>query len=479
MIWKLKEYKNNIAIIDEHGLQVSYGKLSDDSDKLCEFIRKGNGNETSRCLVFNLCDNVIGALFGYVSFLNHKIVPAMLSSEMEEQLLFDLYLIYEPAYVWCSLKDAERSIFSELPRTCEMYGYVLLKTPFNLKTELHTNLALLLTTSGSTGSPKFVRQSYANIRCNMNSIIEYLNIDSAERPITNLPMNYTYGLSIINTHLDVGATILLTSRTLIQREFWDFFKENKATSLAGVPYTYEILKKLRFFRMDLPYLKTLTQAGGKLLPKLHKEFAEYAKNQKKKFVVMYGACEATARMGWLPPEKSIEKAGSMGIAIPGGRFELIDESGNVISAFNEVGELVYYGENVTMGYSISGADLIKGDERNGRYETGDMAKMDRDGYFYIVGRKKRFLKIFGNRVNLDDCERMLKEKFDGTEIACGGVDDKLYIFATNGNKLSDMADFLSDKTGLNPVAFKVKVIKEIPHNESGKILYKELEKYYD
>ena len=336
---------------------------------------------------------------------------------------------------------------------------------------------MLLTTSGSTGSPKFVRQSYTNIKANTNSIIQYLELDSSERPITTLPMNYTYGLSIINTHLAVGATILLTDKTLMQKEFWTFFKEQKATSFGGVPYTYEMLDKLRFMRMDLPTLRTMTQAGGKITPELHEKFAQFAFENNKKFIVMYGQCEATARMGYLPPESAVQKKGSMGIAIPGGSFSLIDIDGNEITNPNTPGELVYKGANVTLGYAENGNDLVKGDERNGVLITGDMAQFDDEGFYYIVGRKKRFLKIYGNRVNLDEIDRMIKAEYN-IEVASSGIDDCMYIFVTESDKADSVRNYVIGKTKLNPVAFKVIVIDEIPKNDSGKTLYRELTKYY-
>ena len=276
---------------------------------------------------------------------------------------------------------------------------------------MHDDLALLLTTSGSVGSPKFVRQSYKNIAANTASIVEYLHLDTAERAITSLPMNYTFGISVINSHLMVGATLVLSPYTIMQREFWTLMSEQKVTSLSGVPYTYEMLDKLRFMRRDLPDLHTLTQAGGKLSPELHQKFAEYAQAQGKSFVVMYGQTEATARMSYLPPELSLTKVGSMGIAVPGGKFSLIDADNQQIIEPGVVGELVYEGDNVTLGYAQSRGDLAKGDEFGGRLLTGDMARFDEDGFFYVVGRKKRFLKIFGNRVNLDETERLIKSHF--------------------------------------------------------------------
>ena len=291
-------------------------------------------------------------------------------------------------------------------------------------------------------------------------------------------MNYVYGLSIINSHFLVGATMLLTDKGLMQKEFWSFFREAEATSFGGVPYTYEMLDKLRFFRMNLPSLRTVTQAGGKITPELHEKFAAWAAETGRNFVVMYGAAEATSRMGYLPPEKAVEKKGSMGIPIPGGKFTLIGEDGREITEPFTTGELVYEGKNVTLGYAEHGEDLIRGDERHGRLETGDMAQSDADGFYYIVGRKKRFLKIYGNRVNLDEIDRMIREAFS-VEAVAAGKDDHLFIFVTDEKAAEPVREFVIGKTKLNPAAFRVKILDAIPRNDAGKTLYSELAKYYE
>ncbi len=422
-MWDLKSFSDNIAIIEDQGNQLSYAQLGREVESL--YVAIGH-----RCLMFIFCENSIGSLLGYVTCINNRVVPVMLSSHMDKDLLGKLLDAYHPSFLW--MPEDMVASFGDAEEKYEAFGYKLIAAKYNKEYQLYDELALLLTTSGSTGSPKFVRQSYANIRANTNSIVEYLKLDETERAITTLPMNYTYGLSIINTHLDVGATILLTDKGLMQREFWDFFKSQHATSFGGVPYTYEMLDKLRFMRMDLPSLRTMTQAGGKLIPELHEKFATWAQENNKKFVVMYGQCEATARMAYLPADKAVEKKGSMGIAIPGGLFHLVDTDGNDISTPGVTGELVYEGKNVTLGYAECGEDLIKGDERHGRLETGDMAQFDEDGYFFIVGRKKRFLKIYGNRVNLDEIDRMIKGEFE-IEAASSGVDDHMYIFITEDN----------------------------------------------
>lgn len=470
-MWNFEQFKNNVAIIDEYGTDVSYEDLIEFGDKVASVI-------SERSLVFVMCTNSIGSVAGYASFVNKGMVSVLLNAHLEKELLDNLVETYKPEYIWAPTemcteyeKYNAQNVFSE-------YGYTLLKTTFDINYELYDELCIMLTTSGSTGSPKFVRQSYKNVESNAKSIVQYLELNSSERPITTLPMNYTYGLSIINSHFMVGATLLVTDKGLMQKEFWKFFKGAEATSFGGVPYTYEMLERLRFFKMELPSLRYMTQAGGKLTPELHKKFAEYADQKNVKFIVMYGQCEATARMGYLPAEKSLEKYGSMGIAIPGGKFKLIDVNGNDITEPHVTGELVYYGSNVTLGYAECGQDLIKGDERFGELCTGDMAQFDEDGYYYIVGRKKRFLKIYGNRVNLDEVDRMIKTKFDNIDVASAGIDDHMYIFVTEERYANDVVKFVVEKTGLNPAAFKSIVIDSIPKNDAGKTLYKELTKYY-
>lgn len=468
-IWDLEKFAGKTALLDDNGGTLSYEDLDTESEKLAETIGH-------RCLVFCLCRNEIGSVLGYVSFINHGIVSVMVNAHLEEELLKNLLATYLPEYLWMPADMTEK--FSGMRPVFEAYHYALLETGYGKKYPLYEDLGLLITTSGSTGSPKLVRQAYFNVLDNAKSIAKYLKLDDTERPITTLPMNYVYGLSIINSHFLVGATILLTDKGLMQKEFWSFFKEAEATSFGGVPYTYEMLDKLRFYRMKLPSLRTMTQAGGKITPELHEKFAAYAAENGKNFVVMYGAAEATSRMGYLPPEKAVEKKGSMGIPIPGGKFRLMDANGDEITAPHTTGELVYEGKNVTLGYAECGEDLIRGDERHGILETGDMAQFDEDGFYYIVGRKKRFLKIYGNRVNLDEIDRLIKGEFE-IEAASSGKDDHLYLFVTDEKMAEPVREFVIGKTRLNPAAFKAIVIDEIPKNDSGKTLYTELTKYYE
>lgn len=461
---EFSKYGNQVAALSDDGSRITYAELADFSAELGKAVKP-------RKLVFNFCRNVIGSMCGYLSFLNNRVVPLMIDANINRELADNLIDIYKPSYLYMPADMKET--YGDYEVVFEGWDYVLLKTDFDKEYELGEDLALLLTTSGSTGSPKLVRQSYKNIQSNAEAIAKYLELDENERPVTTLPMNYTYGLSIINSHVLVGATILLTTNSVVARPFWDFVKSEKATSFGGVPYTYEMLKRVRFFRMELPDLKYFTQAGGKLSPELHKEFAEYAEEKGKHFIVMYGQTEATARMAYLPYKDALRKYGSMGIVIPGGRFDLIDADGNVITEPDTVGELVYEGDNVTLGYAECGEDLVKGDERGGRLETGDMARFDDEGYYFIVGRKKRFLKLFGNRVNLDEVDRMVCKEFD-VDCASTGTDELMKVYITDAKYVEDVSKLITERTHINKQAFEVLVIDEIPRNEAGKTLYKDL-----
>jgi len=457
-------YGDRVAVITEDSEQISYRELSSKADDI-------KSNLSARSLVFCLCENNIESIAGYIGFLSGGMVPLLINADINKELLNNLLGLYLPQYIWLPQSMKMETL------NCEpVYyykNYVLLKTFCASDYSMHDDLALLLTTSGSTGSPKFVRQSYRNITSNAKSITEYLCITSEDRSITTMPMSYTYGLSIINSYLLKGASICLTNKTMMDRKFWQLLKEHKVTSFGGVPYIYEMLKKLRFSRMDVPNLKTLTQAGGRLGKELSFEFATVCHDKGIRFFVMYGQTEATARMSYLPPEYSIAKAGSIGIAIPGGKFRIEDENGNTITESDTIGELVYEGENVTMGYSQDYNDLFKGDENMGILKTGDLAKRDEDGFYYIVGRKKRFLKLFGSRVNLDEVESILKTA--GYDCACDGTDDNMKIFITSKHSAQEVKHYLQENTGINQAGFCVICIPGIPRNSSGKILYSALQ----
>jgi len=464
MMFNLDKYANHIAVETEQGIKLTYNQLKQDGDRIVEVMEP-------RKFTFCLCENTLGSLVGYVAFLTHDIPTVLLDASKDTETIKGLIDHYRPQYIWAPTKRVEALGIDNSVLTYEDYSLLLLGKQ---NYEIHSDVLLCLTTSGTTGSPKLVKLTEENLRSNAESIAEYLHITEKERAITSLPMYYSFGMSVINSHLIKGATLLLTDKAVIQREFLNFLIEGKATSIAGVPYTYEMLRRLRFLKMDLPELKTMIQAGGKLNANIVKEYVEAAQTSGKEFIVMYGQTEAAPRMSYLPFDKALEKYASIGIAIPGGKLSVHDVSDKEITTPDTDGELIYEGPNVCMGYAECIDDLAKGDENHYVLHTGDVARFDSDGYFYITGRMKRFVKVWGNRCNLDATEQLVKAII--TNCACVGVDDKITIFVTHDGLETKIKDFLCEKTGLNLRAFEVKVVDTIPTLPSGKLDYQTMQK---
>lgn len=454
-----KKDKSHVAIIDSLGIQITYGGLTDFSEEYFSVIQK-------RTLIFILSENCIGSAAGYIASLSGRIVPLLLSSGIDRGLLANLIAIYRPEYLWIPSSLSENFHYRKI---FEKFGYLLLKTGFDTP-ELYDDLSLLLTTSGSTGSPKLVRHSYSNVETNARNVAASAGYTAEDRGIASLPMNFTMGLFVVTSHLYKGAKVLLTHHALNDRNFWQFIKDNRATNFSGVPYNYEILYKLRFLSMNLPDLRLLIVGGGKLKADLFKEFAEFAQKTGRRFIAGYGQTEGTSRMAFLEPEMAVKKTGSIGKALFEGTFSLINEEGEEISESEAVGELVYRGPNVTLGYALTRDDLTRGDENKGVLHTGDIAKRDSDGYYFIVGRISRFLKLYGLRIGLDETEHLIRSEFD-IECMCTGNDDKMTIKITDKAFKDQIHDFITKKTGLFHTAIEVIVIDKIPRNESGKIIY--------
>ena len=449
-----RKERQRIAAIDDSGRSVTYGDI-------CDFSQEFAKHLSTRSLIFLLAENCIGSLLGYTAALSNRIVPLTISATTEEGLYNHLYELYQPEYLWLPESKAEGKevVFSARE-------YCLIKTG-NPPTPLYEELSLLLPTSGSTGSPKLVRHSYRNIEANADNVRRLFKLDGTEKAMAILPMHYTMGLSVIASHLLAGATLLLSGCSLLDKGFWATLKE--ATSFTGVPYSYEILNRMRFTRMDLPNLKVITQGGGKLTEKMWNTLAEYAREKGKQFIATYGQSECTARMAYLPAELAIEKICSIGIAEPGGQLSIVDDNGNETFDGEAQGEMVYRGENVTLGYATCREDLLKGDENHGVMHTGDLARRDADGCYYIIGRLKRFLKIFGLRIGLDEVERMIKAEYK-TDCYCKGNDEKLIVLVTDPKLRDVLPEYVEEKTHLFHKKIEVQVVNEILRNEAGKVI---------
>jgi acyl-CoA synthetase (AMP-forming)/AMP-acid ligase II len=325
--------------------------------------------------------------------------------------------------------------------------------------ELHPELALLLSTSGSTGSPKLVRLSAESVEANAAAIAEYLHLRPSDTAATTLPLSYCYGMSVVNSHLLVGASLALTDFSVVDPCFWELVRTENVTSFAAVPYTFDLLERVGFEHMDLPGLRYITQAGGRLAPERVRSYAELGRRQGWDLFVMYGQTEATARMAYLPPDLAAEYPHAIGVPVPGGSFRL--EPVPDLDAC----ELVYTGPNVMLGYAEKPEDLALGRVITALH-TGDLARCGSNGLYEIVGRRSRFVKIVGLRVDLGQVERLLAGL--GLTAAAVGSDEALVAAVEGSHDLALIAKSLAQDLGLPRTAVQLRSVQEIPRLANGK-----------
>lgn len=450
------------ALFTDEGEAITYGQLYKDVLLNSKFFKQKE-------LVFIVGRNDLVTLKIYLATFEAEAIPLLLGADLSGPQLNALIEKYGPSKILFP-KEKYNDI-TPLNVYNEFEDYFICSKKNELSPVVNPKLALLLATSGSTGSPKLVRFSAQNIISNADSIINYLSIDGNECAVTTLPFNYSYGMSVINSHLRAGASLLLTARSLFDAEFWRLMKSCGVTSMAGVPYSYEILMKLRFERMELPKLRTLTQAGGNMPPGQIKRFSELCLAKGMRFFTMYGQTEASPRMAFLSPEYLDIKFGSIGKSIPGGRLWLEDEQGEEINEVNQIGELIYGGPNVALGYAEKKQDLSRGDDWNGVLRTGDLARKDAEGFYFIEGRKSRFLKIFGVRVSLVSVEIWFQQK--GLSSAAYGRDDCLMVTIETDEDIqtTELSKELSEAIKVHLSALKITISPKLPRLNSGKVDY--------
>ncbi|GAB2610994.1 AMP-binding protein [Kocuria himachalensis] len=400
---------------------------------------------TERRLVVLAASNDVDSLVAYLAALTAG-HPLLLVPADKPAALDSLVAAYDPDVVLRS-GDGTPVLDERRPGT---------------RHELHPDLALLLSTSGSTGSPKLVRLSHENLVSNAEAIVEYLRIGPDDRAATTLPMSYCYGLSVLNSHLLRGAGLVLTDLSVVDPCFWDLFRAHRATSFAAVPYTFELLERVGFEEMDLPHLRCVTQAGGRLAPEKVRRWAGAGERAGWDLVVMYGATEATARMAYLPPELAAERAGTIGVPIPGGTLRIDPVDGL------PDGELVYSGPNVMLGYAEQPGDLALGRTVE-ELRTGDLARRHADGLYEVVGRRSRFVKIVGLRVDLGQVERILSEL--GVGAAAAGSDERLVVAVEGEQDTSLLAKLVAESIGLPRPAVEMHAVGQLPRLGTGKVDY--------
>jgi acyl-CoA synthetase (AMP-forming)/AMP-acid ligase II len=457
---------SSVAILDaDQGTATTYGQLLTSVTQTSDFLRR----ELGHGVVFHVATNTVASIVVYLSCLELGCPVGLLEPGPNDRLERLLQAFEPDAVVMPREVETPAGVPPGSPLPDGAYKMSLRRAARGAR-PLHRNLSLLLTTSGSTGSPKLVRLTQGNVLANAHSIVDYLGIQPGERSIQSLPMHYSYGLSLVNSHLAAGATVVLTRHSFMRPEFWDGFDQTKCTSFAGVPYMYETLHRLQFNPKQHPTMRTMTQAGGGLRRDLIQSFYESSSSAGCRFFVMYGQTEATARISYVPFEQLGEKIGSIGIPIPNGHLSLAS------AADSDQQELMYSGPNVMMGYAETAADLANGDELGGTLRTGDLATVDSDGFFFLAGRLKRFAKLFGRRISLEDVEKDLEMRYP-IHAAAIDRDGQLTVFAVARDELLDrtgIARYLAQRLSVPPKYITVDAIAEIPMTASGKKDYKTL-----
>jgi len=433
------------------------GGMADDFVlQLPDFGRKSFG-----FLLIGHHSTFIAAYLGCLRSRKH--VPLLLQPDLHPALLLQLIEHYQPDWIVAPAgitlpADYETGRADDVSR-------ILVRRRNADAPALHEDLGLLLSTSGSTGTRKLVRLSYCAIASNADAIAQYLKLNADDRAITTLPLGYSFGMSILNSHLAAGASLVLTNESLMSRDFWNIASETGVTSLSGVPSSFEMMRRAGLEKRGLNHLRSLTQAGGRLRKELIAFFDELARAQGWEFFVMYGQTEASPRISYVPPKRLAEKIGSIGVAIPGGNLHIDPASS----------ELVFEGPNVMMGYAETRTDLARGDDLNGVLRTGDLGRQDDEGYVYLEGRLSRFVKLSGVRINLDAVEETLAGKF-GNQFAATGSDDALVIWNPEPSQHADssITAVLRELFNIFPSMVSVRSVDELPLLPNGKLDYRSL-----
>lgn len=424
-----------------------------------------------RSLTLIICDSSIDAISIYLAHLENKVVPILVSSNLKWEYIVDICKSYRPQFIIGPKKILEKK-FKE-GKTIFSYYVVNINKE---KVVLYDDLALLLLTSGSIGGAKSVRISYENLYVNTKQILAYLPITKSEKPLLSLPMEYTYGMSIINTHFMTGATMYISSYKFFNRNYWLFFNKNNCTSFAGVPYSYETLDTFHFFNdRKMPSLHYMTQAGGKLNGRIKRKVTQFCEKNNADFYVMYGQTEATSRISYLPPSLLSQKIESIGRPVANGKIDVINEEGKIIDECFKIGELIYSGRNVSLGYAKSYKDLKKERENNYQLRTGDLGYFDKEGCFYITGRKSRIVKISGYRYELDEIEYKIQKQVN-IECKVMEKEEHIYVFFDKNEYRKIIKKVIENDLNIPEEIISFIYLKEIPRGENGKVLYSELKK---
>ena len=463
--------RDKIALIDDQGYCMTYSEL----DRIVNEIA---GVCVSSTLVMMLCKNSVAAVAGYVGFVSNGIVPLMTSYYVSDESINNIIKVYKPRYLYVPVE--KKNEYDSYQMIWKIQGYCVLQSVNWVDYEIHPELEVLLSTSGSTGSPKYVRMGRNAFQISVSEVTRYCEYCGNERFITLSPVSYMLGLHRIRCHLYMGNTILLTDKKVMEKEFWDFYDENQATSFAAVPYVFEMLDRMKFFDDSSNGMYRMTVAGGKISDELRLKICQYAKKNNVIFEMMYGTTEVCCDNGLVcyPKEDIDIGENCIGKPLSTMQWNVLNAEKENIDLEYEEGELCIQSKCCMLGYAENYADLSKGDEVHGVYSTGDIVYKGSNGYYYFVARNKRIEKIFGNRVSLDEIEKIVKEYLCTNDCVCIGRENHITVLVLPPyyEKKREILKRLVAGTGMVGSVFEIDIIEEIPRSSGGKVLYGEIEK---
>ncbi len=446
-----KYFNKRTAFITDKNKKISYKEIYKKSKEIASKI-----NQKSVTII--IAKNHYECFIGYIALIMFGRTSILLDENFSLKFLQNLIKKYRVNYIFASNEHQSKIKDTDIIHQGDEYS--ISKTNFDLHKKINEKNLLLLTTSGSTQNPKLVRLSKENLFNNTKNIIKYLNINKNHTTITTMPFAYSYGLSIFNTHFHAGAKIIINNNTIFDKKFWEMIKKNKVNSFGGVPQFYENLKRLDLKNLNLESIKYLSQAGGKMDDETLKYYGNFCKQKKIKFFVMYGQTEASPRMSYLEWKKFYLKLGSIGKPLDGCKFQIFREDRKIIKKSYVKGEIVFFGKNVSLGYSKNYKDLYKGDINKGILYTGDIGYKDNENYYFLSARKNRISKIFGLRINLDDIENFLKKFKINSKCLIGNK--KLRILIKNNYSKKKIKLKVSNFTRINENYIQIIKVKKYP-----------------
>lgn len=431
----------------------TFTELFEISDRIFDGLKKG--------VAIVACRKNLETIAVYCGALRANLIPLLIDADTSDEVINELAGSYEAEYVFIDREiDLVGYIYTKSLRSLHLYD-----RSNNSEKLIHDDLVLLLPTSGSTGDPKCVRMSAHNITSATESISRYMKLTPDRVSISSLPFHYTFGLSVLNCALESRSSFVITNYSWLDREFWILAEEKGVTDLSGVPFMFEVLRRIKLNEKLVSSLKCVNQAGGRLNPKLTEYFVNFFKDKDVDYLTMYGQTEASPRISYVPSHAAESKIGSIGVPIDIGMLKT-----DAVDQLSE-GELIYVGPNVCLGYAQSRSDLVLGDENKGVLHTGDIGVIDEDGFATIVGRKKRFVKVFGMSVNLDALESISKLEVENSAVV--GRDDLILIVETEG-KAKELRERVLSRVSFPSRGLKCLTIEELPYKFSGKLDYQRI-----